>query len=166
MKKNKPLDKWLPLLAMPIKLLPARLLQPVIHPCLLMIEKVLDENDWKFFNDKWIEINMSDIQWSVLISTRNRQLFCSPTHMLFSQKKIVADATISGTTSSFLKLVDQQVDPESLFFQRQLKLSGDTELGYWFKAILDRIDRNKLPSIFKGMSDLSNKLQTRVLKTV
>ncbi len=41
-----------------------------------------------------------------------------------------------------LKLLAKKQDPDSLFFQRKLKMSGSTELGLFVKNFLDSFDTN------------------------
>ncbi len=155
------ITKIKPLLALPLKFIPLGLLKPFIKPCLKLIEEQLDDDDWDIIEGKWIEIKIEDINYSIFISASHKQLICSPSHLLLSQTPLTSDARVSGDTRSFLKLLDQQVDPESLFFQRQLKLSGDTELGYWFKAVLDRVEKENLPSILKTLSQWNNQLSQK-----
>jgi len=48
-----------------------------------------------------------------------------------------ADVTIRGTTYDLLLLMSRREDPDTLFFQRRLRLEGDTELGLHLKNFLD-----------------------------
>lgn len=48
-----------------------------------------------------------------------------------------ADARISGDTFAFLLLISRREDPDTLFFQRRLRIEGDTELGLHVKNFLD-----------------------------
>ncbi|MCC5810948.1 MAG: SCP2 sterol-binding domain-containing protein [Ectothiorhodospiraceae bacterium] len=56
-----------------------------------------------------------------------------------------ADVTISGTADDFILLAARRVDPDTLFFQRRLRLSGDTELGLTVKNVLDSVAPAELP---------------------
>jgi len=56
-----------------------------------------------------------------------------------------ADLTIEGTVYTFLLLATRTEDADTLFFRRQLKTSGDTELGLHVKNFLDGIDPETLP---------------------
>ncbi|MEO5365679.1 MAG: SCP2 sterol-binding domain-containing protein [Magnetococcus sp. WYHC-3] len=51
-----------------------------------------------------------------------------------------AHVTMAGTSGAFLSLLFGNRDPDSLFFSRQLKLSGETDTGLRFKNILDNVD--------------------------
>lgn len=56
-----------------------------------------------------------------------------------------ADVTIEGTVYTFLLLVARKEDADTLFFRRQLKTSGDTELGLQVKNFLDGVEPETLP---------------------
>jgi len=56
-----------------------------------------------------------------------------------------ADLTIEGTVYTFLLLATRKEDADTLFFRRQLKTSGDTELGLHVKNLLDGLELETLP---------------------
>jgi predicted lipid carrier protein YhbT len=56
-----------------------------------------------------------------------------------------ADLTIEGTVYTFLLLTTRKEDADTLFFRRQLKTSGDTELGLHVKNFLDGLEPETLP---------------------
>ncbi len=56
-----------------------------------------------------------------------------------------ADVTIEGTVYTFLLLATRKEDADTLFFRRQLKTSGDTELGLHVKNFLDGLEPETLP---------------------
>jgi len=56
-----------------------------------------------------------------------------------------ADVTIEGTVYTFLLLAARKEDADTLFFRRQLKTSGDTELGLYVKNFLDGLEPETLP---------------------
>lgn len=47
---------------------------------------------------------------------------------------------MSGSKGAFLSLLFATSDPDSLFFSRELKLSGETDTGLRFKNILDNVE--------------------------
>ena len=49
--------------------------------------------------------------------------------------------------SAFLQLVARQEDPDTLFFNRELSIEGDTELGLVVKNMLDAVEWPKLPKL-------------------
>lgn len=56
-----------------------------------------------------------------------------------------ADLTISGTLYDFLLLVTGREDPDTLFFQRHLRMEGSTALGVHLKNFLAAVDPTSLP---------------------
>ncbi|MDR3053816.1 MAG: SCP2 sterol-binding domain-containing protein [Zoogloeaceae bacterium] len=51
-----------------------------------------------------------------------------------------ADVSFRGELHAYLKLLTRQEDPDTLFFNRQLTIEGDTELGLAIKNLLDAIE--------------------------
>lgn len=54
-------------------------------------------------------------------------------------------ATFEGCVHDFLELAARREDADTLFFQRRLKVQGDTELGLEVKNFLDAVDLGALP---------------------
>lgn len=50
------------------------------------------------------------------------------------------EATIRGSLAAFKTLAERRQDPDQLFFQRQLVIEGDTELGLGLKNLLDSLE--------------------------
>lgn len=67
-------------------------------------------------------------------------LTCSRDRKLLMRRTAQADATIRGSFRGLLQLAAQRVDPDTLFFNRELVVEGDTELGLQVKNLLDRLD--------------------------
>lgn len=57
----------------------------------------------------------------------------------------VVDLSLSANTADFMKMLLRQEDPDTLFFNRRLKIEGDTELGLVVKNLLDSIDWSTVP---------------------
>ncbi|HYN78798.1 MAG TPA: SCP2 sterol-binding domain-containing protein [Lamprocystis sp. (in: g-proteobacteria)] len=51
-----------------------------------------------------------------------------------------ADATVAGGLHEFMLLAARREDADTLFFQRRLRMSGDTELGLYLKNFLDAFE--------------------------
>jgi len=60
------------------------------------------------------------------------------------------DLAFRANLSAFLQLVARQEDPDTLFFNRELSIEGDTELGLVVKNMLDAVEWPQLPR-FPGM---------------
>ncbi len=57
------------------------------------------------------------------------------------------DLTFRANLSAFLQLVARQEDPDTLFFNRELSIEGDTELGLVVKNMLDAVEWPRLPDL-------------------
>jgi predicted lipid carrier protein YhbT len=55
------------------------------------------------------------------------------------------DLGIEGTAYDYLLLITGREDPDTLFFQRRLRMSGDTALGVHLKNFLASVDPDSLP---------------------
>lgn len=56
------------------------------------------------------------------------------------------DLAFRANLSAFLQLAARQEDPDTLFFNRELCVEGDTELGLVVKNMLDAIEWPKMPN--------------------
>ena len=57
------------------------------------------------------------------------------------------DLAFGANLSAFLQLALRQEDPDTLFFNRELSIEGDTELGLVVKNMLDAVEWPTLPSL-------------------
>ena len=55
------------------------------------------------------------------------------------------DLIFRGNVHDFLLLASRKEDSDTLFFQRRLKIEGDTEMGLAIKNFLDSIEIESLP---------------------
>ncbi len=73
------------------------------------------------------------------------------------------DVCISGESPDFVLLATRQADPDTLFFQRRIRIEGDTELGLGIKNTMDSMDWDDLPlplrRLLQGISLVIEKLQ-------
>lgn len=67
-----------------------------------------------------------------------------------------ADVTIAGLVYDFLCLATRSEDPDTLFFQRRLRLDGDVELGLMLKNFLDGFEPT---TVQRRALDLLQRLQ-------
>lgn len=56
-----------------------------------------------------------------------------------------AQATVRGSATDLLLLASRLEDADTLFFQRRLELTGDTELGLTARNLLDRLPWEEVP---------------------
>jgi predicted lipid carrier protein YhbT len=57
------------------------------------------------------------------------------------------DLAFAANLSAYLQLLARQEDPDTLFFNRELEIIGDTELGLRVKNMLDAVEWPNLPFI-------------------
>lgn len=130
--------------------LPGTFLKPVSYMPFnvqrLVLEKILRvafkeplaEGDLDFLQQRWLKIEVSDIGLSWFFS-------CGSQRDVVIKQHGVSDVCIRGTLKSFTLLAAQKEDPDTLFFQRDLVIEGDTDLGLEVKNLLDSLELDELP---------------------
>ncbi len=104
------------------------------HPALLYLQNVGFNNaDLSFLEGKVICIEIIDLKLRQLFGLRSNNIELLP-------ESEAADVTFKGQFSSFIKLLTQSTDPDTLFFQRKLSISGDTEIGLEVKALFEQLE--------------------------
>ncbi len=95
--------------------------------------QAIRNNDLNFLQDQWILIEVTDIGLSFNLGFDGKQLIQTRQDNNFG-------LTISADSCHFLDLVSKQKDPDTLFFQRKIKMQGSTELGLYVKNFLDAFE--------------------------
>jgi len=127
------------LLLKPVSHLPFGLQSLVLKSVLKSVfEASLAEGDLDFIKQKWLKIEIPDININWYFS-------CGPQREILMQKQGRFDVCIRGSLKSFILLAAQREDPDTLFFQRDLVIEGDTDLGLEIKNLLDSLDLDDLP---------------------
>ena len=83
-----------------------------------------------FLDRQILQITVDDADIDLILSSTGSRL-CAVT------ESCSPDVHIRGTAYDYLQLVSKRKDADSLFFQRRLRLEGDTELGLHLKNFLD-----------------------------
>jgi len=135
----KPSHLFPALLAKPLSLVPQRLHAALVSKTLnhLLAEQITD-GDLEFMTGRYLRVEVMDagIRFDLgfdggrLLAVGNRK---SP------------DLIFRGNVYDFLLLATRREDSDTLFFQRRLKIEGDTEMGLAIKNFLDAIDIESLP---------------------
>lgn len=60
------------------------------------------------------------------------------------------DLAFAANLSAYLQLLARQEDPDTLFFSRELEITGDTELGLIVKNMLDAVEWPQLRLPLRG----------------
>ncbi|MCL2346290.1 MAG: SCP2 sterol-binding domain-containing protein [Desulfobulbus sp.] len=101
--------------------------------------KLLPESELALLEDKLFRVRVNDTGGEASYTYRDglfRPVFkpqCEP------------DLAFAANLSAYLQLLARQEDPDTLFFNRELEITGDTELGLMVKNMLDAIDWPRLP---------------------
>lgn len=77
---------------------------------------------------------------------------------------LVEDVSISGESRDFVLLATRQADPDTLFFQRRIRIEGDTELGLGVKNTMDSMDWDDLPLPLRRLLQLAGLLIEKLQK--
>ena len=125
---RKPLT-WIPL---PIK---AKAITGAMNA---MFVKLLEAGELEFLAERVMNVIVSDAELRFSVRLDQNKLRAGV-------EASEADLTIEGTVYTFLLLATRKEDADTLFFRRQLKTSGDTELGLYVKNFLDGLEPETLP---------------------
>lgn len=104
--------------------------QAFIVLCNQVFAAALQAGELEFLSGRVLRIELRDARLVLRLSARNR-------HLRDPGAAGAADVCISGDAYAFLLLVSRREDPDTLFFQRHLRILGDTELGLYVKNFLD-----------------------------
>ena len=127
---------------------PARIIPSAIHSSIItrllnrLLSSQLEDDELDFLQDKTLHVCVEDANVMYSMSLRNERLIAGELNKY--------DMKISGTIHDFLLLISRSEDADTLFFQRRLKMEGDTELGLYLKNFLDGMDVDSLPYYHLG----------------
>ena len=126
-------------LALPLRAVPdawqRRLLESVTQR---VLQAPLRAGKLAFLTDRRIAIEVTDLdlRW-VLTAHADRLGTC--------ECNAPAEAAVRGRALEFLLLASRLEDADTLFFQRRLALTGDTELGLTARNLLDQLPWESIP---------------------
>jgi predicted lipid carrier protein YhbT len=121
----------------------------------------LQHGELDFLEGAMVRIRITDLNVNWLISVGNNRF----TPVDRNQED---DVCISGEAPDFLLLATRQADPDTLFFQRRIRVEGDTELGLGVKNTMDSMDWDDLPvplrKLLQSIGLVIEKLQKKAHK--
>lgn len=138
-----------------LRLLPFKAQKAMLLPALTSVfREALEDGDFEFLQDKWLKIAITDLELTWWLSFDENQL------IMASKEEMIAnnnsdDVSFSATGDDLVLIAGRKQDPDTLFFQRRLKIEGDTELGLEVKNLIDAIDIDQLPSSVHSLVDFS-----------
>lgn len=109
------------------------LLESVMRP---VLSAPLANGMLDFMRDKRLAIVVRDLGLRWVVELRDGRL-----HVTDGE----ADASVCGSISDLFLLTGRLEDADTLFFQRRLVLTGDTELGLTARNVLDRLPWESIP---------------------
>lgn len=121
------------------------LLIPALHS---VFREALEDGDFEFLENKWLKISITDLGINWWLSFQDNKLV-----MGSAQQNINEDVSFSATGDNLILIAGRKQDPDTLFFQRKLKIEGDTELGLEVKNLIDAIDIEQLPATIHLLVD-------------
>jgi predicted lipid carrier protein YhbT len=122
------------LLTLPFGILPPRLNGAVLARILNRVFRPeLTSGELDFLDQRVMLIRVDDAHLTYRLTLRDGRLEAA-------DSASTADLSIEGTTYDFLLLATRREDPDTLFFNRRLRLGGDTELGLHIKNFLDSVE--------------------------
>jgi predicted lipid carrier protein YhbT/chorismate mutase len=89
-----------------------------------------------FMRDRRIAIEVEDLRLRWVVELRGNQCCVTDGE---------ADASVRGSVTDLLLLAGRLEDADTLFFQRRLRVTGDTELGLTARNMLDRMPWESIP---------------------
>jgi predicted lipid carrier protein YhbT len=98
-----------------------------------VFSQAIKAGDLDFLEDQRVLIEVEDIGLAFNLSLKHQQL-------VQTQYASQFDLTISANSCDFLDLISKRKDPDTLFFQRKIKMRGSTELGLYVKNFLDAFE--------------------------
>jgi len=120
---------------------------PALHS---IFSEAITDGDFEFLQNKWLKVSIIDLQLNWWISFDQDQLI-----MASPKDNITEDVSFSANGDDLVLIAGRKQDPDTLFFQRRLKIEGDTELGLEVKNLIDAIDIEQLPSSIHDLVDFS-----------
>ncbi len=126
-------------IALPGRVIPYAAQKPALHLALnRAFHEPLEAGELEFLDGSRIRIRITDAAVDWLIEATGDGFRAV-------DRDLDEHVSISGELFDFALLATRQVDPDTLFFQRRIRIEGDTELGLGVKNTMDSMDWDDLP---------------------
>lgn len=144
-----------PLAAHSLSLVPYPVEKPILE---FLLNRSLAQSrstgDFDFLNGRTVTVHVVDANWSMTITGDGNgrlRVLDAPG----------ADTHITAMACDFLGLAACHIDPDTLYFQRRLRIEGNVALGLEVKNTLDGVDRTMLPPLLRTALGLARMLLIR-----
>jgi predicted lipid carrier protein YhbT len=107
-----------------------------------LLAQPLADGDLDFLRDKVVGLEVSDLGIRFRLARDGRGF-------VPAADDAPEDVRFSGDVRTLLQLATQREDADTLFFQRRLKIEGDTETGLHLKNFLDAFGEPPLPAALR-----------------
>ncbi|OCG03252.1 ubiquinone anaerobic biosynthesis accessory factor UbiT [Gilliamella sp. wkB112] len=135
-------DKAPQLFGLTLRCVPFNLKKRAIEQLLqLQFKHSLEDGDLDFLENRWLKIEVTDLQLIWFVSLINNKLVVS--------REEIADVSFIGNANDLIMIATRKQDPDTLFFQRRLIVEGDTELGLYVKNLMDSIELEAMPKFLR-----------------
>lgn len=138
-----PTTRWLRLLPPPARFAPwLRMLPPTLQrrgmerALARVLAVPMAAGTLDFMHGRRLGIDISDLDLHWVIEGRDRHLWVVDA---------APEASVRGSATDLLLLASRLEDADTLFFQRRLVLTGDTELGLTARNLLERLPWESIP---------------------
>lgn len=102
-----------------------------------ILAPAIRNGDLEFLNHRVVIIKIEDAFLEFKMTLLNRKL-------VNASKWQPHDLMLAGNSYDFLLLASQKEDADTLFFERRLKMEGDTELSLEIKNFLDALEPSSM----------------------
>jgi len=127
------------LLQAPLRILPQALKTAPLQKFLNTVFAVqLADGELEFLEERRITVAVSDAHLEFSLTVLGDKLIVGPA---FTDPEL----RLQSTVYSLMQLATGTEDSDTLFFRRNLKMTGDTELGLFIKNFLEGISIESLP---------------------
>lgn len=124
----------------------------VLHQVKRLSQPFMDDGEIDFLDGKVAEVEIRDIAAKWYFTKIGQELV-----MLDKVKaetiSAEPDVVFSASVDALVLMASQKVDPDTLFFNRKLRITGDTELGLEIKNLFDQFDLELLDNPFRKVLD-------------
>lgn len=93
------------------------------------LQDPIRNGELEFLRGRWLQFYIMDlgVRWNVTLGLNGPILV---------QSAVRPDVIISGDLRYFVEMANADNDPDTFFFQRKIKVEGDTEMSLWIKNTL------------------------------
>lgn len=98
----------------------------------------IGDGELDFLEGHALCVELRELSWTANLRFERRQIL--------SARAGECDLWVQGGGFDFLSLLTGREDPDTLFFQRRLRMQGDTALGVHLKHFLAALEPERLPA--------------------